>query len=254
MSSEKSTAIVLRVIDFSETSCVVTLMTRDFGKITALAKGARRRKSPFEAALDVLAICRVVFLHKKNQSLDLLTEAKLDRRFRAGAHDLERLYAAYYVTELLSGLTDEGDPHTALYDLAEDTICQLDTEETSPAALLLQFELGTLSILGHSPMLTQCVGCGRQRTNENRRVSFGLNECGIICQTCRKGKSNVVSLSGDSWKTMVRFSNASDQKHPMLIPENCQGETRSVMNQYLSHLLGYRPKLQKYITQTYGKH
>ena len=166
----------------------------------------------------------------------------------------DRLYAAYYVTELLSGLTDEGDPHTALYDLAEDTICQLDTEETSPAALLLQFELGTLSILGHSPMLTQCVGCGLQRTNENRRVSFGMNEGGIICQTCRKGKSNVVSLSGDSWKTMVRFSNATDQKHPMLIPENCQGETRSVMNQYLSHLLGYRPKLQKYITQTYGKH
>ena len=82
MAAEKTDAIVLRVIDFSETSCVVTLMTRDFGKITALAKGARRRKSPFEAALDLLSVCRIVFLRKTSGAMDLLTEAKLQRRFR----------------------------------------------------------------------------------------------------------------------------------------------------------------------------
>ena len=82
MSSEKTLAIVIRVVEFSETSCVVTLFTRDFGKIGALAKGARRLKSPFESALDLLAVCRIVFLHKSSDALDLLTEAKLERRFR----------------------------------------------------------------------------------------------------------------------------------------------------------------------------
>ena len=79
MPSEKATAIVIRTIEFSETSLVVTLFTREFGKIGALAKGARRLKSPFEAALDLLALCRVVFLHKSSEALDLLTEAKLLR-------------------------------------------------------------------------------------------------------------------------------------------------------------------------------
>src|SRR4026207_2013794 len=116
MSAEKSLAIVLRVVEFSETSCVVTLYTRDFGKIGALAKGARRPKSPFESALDLLAarraafppetsdprqprgpvesarallaVCRVVFLHKSSDALDLLTEARLERRFRAARRDL----------------------------------------------------------------------------------------------------------------------------------------------------------------------
>ena len=87
MPSEKTLAIVLRVIDFSESSCVVHLFTRDFGKIGGLAKGARRPKSPFEAALDLLAVCRIVFLHKSSESLDLLTEAKLERRFRAATRD-----------------------------------------------------------------------------------------------------------------------------------------------------------------------
>ncbi len=82
MSSEKATALVLKVVEFSETSSVVTLFTREFGKIHALAKGARRPKGPFESALDLLALCRIVFLRKSSGALDLLTEAKLERRFR----------------------------------------------------------------------------------------------------------------------------------------------------------------------------
>ena len=111
MSTEKSRAFVLRLVDFSDSSCVVTLFTEDFGKIAALAKGARRPKGPFESALDLLAICRVVFLHKSSSSLDLLTEAKLETRFRASTRGLSRLYAGYYVAELLNELTDIADPH-----------------------------------------------------------------------------------------------------------------------------------------------
>ena len=95
MSSEKDLAIVLRVVPFSETSCVTTLFTRDLGKVSCLAKGARRRKSPFEGALDLLSVCRVVFLHKNSDALDLLTEAKLERRFRAASRSLSCLYAGY---------------------------------------------------------------------------------------------------------------------------------------------------------------
>ena len=107
MSAEKTIAIVLRSVEFSESSYISTLFTESAGKITALAKGARRPKSAFENALDLLSISRVVFLRKSSDAMDLLTEAKLERRFRAAARDLTRLYAAYYVIELLNALTGE---------------------------------------------------------------------------------------------------------------------------------------------------
>ena len=98
---------------------MVTLFTREFGKIRALAKGARRPKGPFESALDLLGLCRIVFLRKSSDALDLLTEAKLERRFRPPGGNLSNLYAAYYVAELLNELTDDYDPHPELFDAAD---------------------------------------------------------------------------------------------------------------------------------------
>ena len=75
MSAEKATALVLRTTDWSETSRIATLWTREFGRVRALAKGGRRLKSNFETALDLLTLCSIVFLRKSSGSLDLLTEA-----------------------------------------------------------------------------------------------------------------------------------------------------------------------------------
>ena len=94
MNSEKTDGVVLRIVEFSESSCIVTWFTRDFGKVTTMAKGARRRKNPYEGAIDVLSFSKIVFLHKRSDSLDLLTEAKLERRFRTAAKDLQRKVAA----------------------------------------------------------------------------------------------------------------------------------------------------------------
>ncbi len=71
-----------------------------------MAKGARRLKSPFETALDLLAKSYVVFIAKSNDTLDLLTEAKLVRRFRSGQKALTQLYCGYYLAELAYVFTE----------------------------------------------------------------------------------------------------------------------------------------------------
>src|SRR5215218_6369301 len=105
MAAVRSMAVVLRAVDVFETSKVVTLFTRELGKASALAKGARRLKSPFGSGLDLLSVCDIVLLHKASEALDLLTEAVLAERFDSLRRDLPALYAGYYVAELLGDLT-----------------------------------------------------------------------------------------------------------------------------------------------------
>lgn len=246
MSAEKSMAIVLKVVEFSETSLVTTLFTEDFGKISALAKGARRPKSPFEAALDLLAVCRIVFLHKSSDALDLLTEARLERRFRSATSDLTRLYAGYYVAELLREMTDEKDPHPALFQAASDTLAGLDLG-AEVGTLVLRFELTALRLLGHLPSLNDCVECGRP-IQAAGQIAFGQSSGGVLCDTCRTGKRHVVRISAAVLEALRAFADADASDWQTLeLERRVRGELRGVLNHYLSHLLGHRPRMHQYL-------
>ena len=261
MSSEKDTAIVLRTVDFSETSLVVTLFTREFGKLGALAKGAKRPKNPFESALDLLTLCRIVFLHKSTDALDLLTEAKLLRRFRPPGFTLSgnvpdgnvpadrglfSLYAGYYVAELLGELTHDNDPHPQLFDLADETLAALADGEPVPRRIV-RFELGALRLLGHAPSLDTCVGCGAV-VELKGRVAFGHLDGGVLCGNCRTGKRQVAAVSAGTLRTMAQLADAHGTNWSrMEINQRTLGELRGVLNRYLVHLLGKKPRMQKYL-------
>src|SRR5205809_5454979 len=122
MPSEKATGLVIRTADWSESSRIATLWTRELGKVRVLAKGGRRLKSNFDSALDLLTVCSIVLLRKGSGSLDLLTEAQVVERFPRLRKDLAALYAAYYVAELLGDWTEDYDPHPNLFDEAVATL------------------------------------------------------------------------------------------------------------------------------------
>ena len=246
MASEKTLAMVLRVLDFSETSSIVTLFTRDFGKIGALDKGARRPKGPFESALDLLAISRIVFIAKSSDALDLLTEAKLERRFRGADRGLSCLYAGYYVAELLNELTDLGDPHPELFDAADAALADFCAGgRIGPA--LLHFELTALRLLGHLPSLSACSECGRRVPAEGK-VSFGLLTGGVLCTACRGGRGQVVNVKASAIHTLAQLADPeTDDWREVAMDRPAHMELRELMNRYISHLLGREPRLQSQI-------
>jgi DNA repair protein RecO (recombination protein O) len=246
MPAEKASAIVLRTVDFMESSLVVTLFTREFGKVRGLAKGGRRLKGPFESALDLLALCRIVFLRKSSEALDLVTEAKLQRRFRPPGRDLSSLYAGYYVAELLNGLTDDYDPHPELFDLADETLLALSLGE--PVAIrVLRFELVALRILGHLPSLDTCVDCG-VRVPLTGRVTFAPADGGVLCPQCRAGKRQVVLAGAGVLRAMQQLADRDGQAWRRLrLDAKSRGELRRLMSRYVCDLLGRKPRMQEYL-------
>lgn len=249
MSTEKTAAIVIRQADFSESSRVVTFFSRDFGKLAALAKGAKRLKGPFDAGLDLLSICQIVFIRKSSTSLDLLTEAKLVQRFRPQTRDLACLYGGYYVAELLNALTEDYDPHPSLFDLTEETLSRL-AEGTRPQVAILRFELSLLREIGQLPAFDVCVACG-QPVRPGQRYGFWVSQGGLICGSCQHEAYRDRDIPSGTVALLTRLATApqSTIDHLMLSPQQ-QRQIRALVTSAISHTLGRRPKMLRYIIQS----
>jgi DNA repair protein RecO (recombination protein O) len=178
--------------------------------------------------------------------LDLVTEAKLLRRFRPPGRDLRALYAGYYVAELLAELTHDDDPHPELFDLAERTLADL-SAGGPVTRITLRFELQALRILGHLPSLSVCAACGSPVRFE-RRVAFGLLDGGVLCQRCRSGKTQVASIRVEALRTMSELADpATLGRDPAQPDRGTGGELRGLLNRYLANLLGHQPRMHRYL-------
>ena len=253
MSYEQTDAIVLKIVEFSESSCIVSLLTRDFGKIQVIAKGARRLKNPFDNSIDLLCLCRATFINKQRDSLDILTEAKLLRRFRAASRDLNRLYSGYYVAELLNALTDNHNPDRPLFELAERVLSEIDCQDSDLLRLLLEFQLQMLNQLGQLPALGECADCGKIAPLQTRYFFSPLHG-GLLCSTCRKTRKSVISISLEARQKMQALADPSADRPrtaaaPTVLKPPVRGEVRSIVHRYMTHLLGFNPRLDSYIQQ-----
>ncbi len=241
MSAEKATALVLRTTDWSESSRIATLWTREFGKVRVLAKGGRRLKSNFENALDLLTLCGIVFLRKSSGGLDLLTEAQVIQRFPRLRTDLSALYAAYYVAELLADGTQDYDPHPLLFDEALATLRELGGECGPRVA---RFEMVLLRELGYSPVLDRCAGCGGEMNEAE--AAFGASANGVLCRNCRGGHRDARPLSPPAYRTLRDLAAPGDDWRGTWSVE-VRADVRQLLGQYITHLMGRRPRMLSYL-------
>jgi len=244
VAAEKALALVVRTTDWSETSRICTLWTRELGKVRGLAKGGRRLKSNFEVALDLLTVCSIVLLRKSSGGLDLLTEAQVVERFPRLRTDLPALYAAYYIAELLAEWTEDYDPHPALFDEALAALRELGQDPGRTGPRLARFELVLLRELGYRPVLENCTTCGASL--DGAKLAFSAAAGGVLCSQCQPGQRERRPLSAAAWQTLRALSE-SGEAWQRDWPATVRGEVRQVLSHYVTYLLGRRPRLLPYL-------
>jgi DNA repair protein RecO (recombination protein O) len=246
LSTEKTKALVIRQADWSESSRVITWFTSDFGKLATIAKGAKRLKGPFEAALDLLAQCEVVILRKSSGGLDILTEAKLLKRFAPSPNSLGNLYAGYYLAELLDGLCEEDEPHPRLFDAAQRTLDSLESGGNL-ALIVAKFELDLLRDLGHLPELELCVLCG-QPLEPATHYGFDLSAGGLVCPHCTGDSPTRRLIAASTKAALIQLTTEGDTTwQRLLLTSRQSAELRSLLNPLIANLLGRRPKTLRYL-------
>ncbi len=244
MSLQNAEGLIIRMTDFSETSRIVTLWTRESGKVRALAKGGRRLKSPFESALDLLNVCSIVRLHKTSGGLDLLTEARVVRRFPNLTKNLSALYAGYYLAEILNDLTQDEDPHPRLFEEALVTLENLGQPGVLTGPCIARFELTLLRELGFGPVWEKCVGCGS--VVDGPTLAYSTAGGGVVCAACSELYSDRRFLAAETLKAIQLLRQSGDSRQQVQDPV-LRKEIRQLLDHTMNFLLGHRPRVQPYL-------
>lgn len=190
--SSTTDAIVLRARPIGEADRVYTLLTRERGKVDAVAKGARRPRSASSGRLEPLAEVRVA-LHR-GRSLDVITEVRTIKSYwnglvRPGAFATASLFA-----ETIDLFCEHDLPLPEIYTLLAGAIGAVAGSE-APATLVPRFQLRLLDALGLAPAADACVRCGGSL--DEHRAWLDLEGGGLGCERCygARGDANALALA-----------------------------------------------------------
>ena len=160
MPQEKTEAVVLRGVDFGETSRIVTFLTPVRGKMACMAKGLRRKGSSLAAALDAFNRVELIYYWKDGRNVQILAEAALLDGFPGLRKDLEKGAFAAFPLELAYKTAHENEPSQALYTALAEGLHSLDTWSGDARAHCCWQIMQLLASAGFAPALDDCARCG----------------------------------------------------------------------------------------------
>ena len=237
----KTEGLVLRGFRMSESSKVVVLYTRDFGKVRLVAKGARRPKSKFGASLESMTWGRYVYYQRNNRELQTLSEGDIVYPFEMIKKHYGRLAAGSVVCELLDHMTEDEERNPMLFRLALDTLQWIGHIETTALDIpIWYFQLKAAGELGYRPHLSGCVQCGNRL--EGTHLGFSPELGGGLC-TDHAGQG--MAISKNVVEFLVRLQVARPDTMPAEVIKTVnQVEVTRLLRVFLDYHMSsqYRPK------------
>jgi DNA repair protein RecO (recombination protein O) len=173
-------AVVLRRLDYGEADRILTLLTREHGKLSAIAKGSRRAKARAANGLDLFARSRMMLA--KGHNLDVVAQAERRGDVRHISGDLNRTAYACLVAEVADKVLEERHPVDDIFELVVTTIERLNAPDRSPRAEGAWFLMQILDLLGYQPQLIECASCNDALPEAAAWFSPLLG--GVLCRRC----------------------------------------------------------------------
>ncbi len=236
----KSLAIPIRAVDYSESSQVVHLFTRQHGAVEGIAKGAYRERGGFQGPFDLCSLYEVVFVARRESGLVVLTESALVEGFRGLRRAWRRYVGACHVLEFLRAAGTAWAPDPELFDLAVETLRGIERAEGWRVDLeTARFDALALRLLGLLPPLSACVQCGRPWPGGGRAAFLSPGAGGILCGACRADSAHgAVRLPSSVVRALLALSDfESSPEEAARAWEECGGMVQPVLARLRDHLL-----------------
>ncbi len=186
----RTPGFILKKVDRRETDQLLTIYTKDFGKLEILAKAIRKISSKLKSGAEIFYLSEIEFIQGKTRKT--LTDAILIEKFENLRKDLKRIKIAYKISEFLDNLISGQEADEKIWRLLLETFNKLNTRAAAKGEERMFFEYkiyyyfawNLLLILGYRPELYSCVLC--QKKLVPGKLFFSTKEGGVICQKCFK--------------------------------------------------------------------
>jgi DNA repair protein RecO (recombination protein O) len=240
--SAKVRAVVLRTVDYGERDRVVSLLSRERGKLSAFARGARASKRRFGGVLEPFHLLAAE-VSERGGDLWGLENASVEQAFGAVRGDLARIACASYAVELASELVRDAEPHEDLFDALVAYLGRLDAAPARPWDLRA-FELAALRAAGLAPSLDGCARCGE--TAGDGPARFDPSQGGVLCAACRPfALPGAVEASAPALQALRRLQAGEgvDAPSPVAV------EARRIVGAHVEHHLGKRLASRRFLEE-----
>lgn len=249
MGLKSSEAVVIGGHNLGEADRIVVFYTRSYGKVRAVAAGARRIRSRFGGSLEPFTHGRLVYFERPNSDLHRLNEFAIRQPFHALRCSLELLTAASEVVELTGVAGVEGEGSAELFALTVGSLGRLDAG-MEPSIVLRAFEIRLLKTLGYLPELHNCVQC-RGALPEGAQ-DFGLNEGGLLCSACEAGAMETMPLSPPALGFLRLALRGELGMSRVSLDRRESEELRSLLQCFLEFKLGRRIRSARFLVGVPG--
>ncbi|MEW5908421.1 MAG: DNA repair protein RecO [Thermodesulfobacteriota bacterium] len=240
MTTLSTPAIVLHRAAYGDFDLILTLYTLESGKLTAIAKSAKKSIRRFAGALEPFSLLNVVL--REGKGMPVLQEAGLTEPFgKIREAILKTAYAAYWA-EIVKNWSEEGHEQASVFNLLVTVLRALDGRISGEEVLSIFFQVHFLKLAGLLPNIHICRVCHLDLEKiKTDTVIFHIAKGGIICDRCHRAESRIDSISKGSLK-QLKWIEKSDLPKALRVrfsPLNLK-ESRDLLEGFISHHLGRR--------------
>jgi len=215
MALKKAYGIILWSRKQGETSKVLSVYTREFGKLHVMAKGSRGTKSKYLGSLETYYLISMVFYHKENRSMHYMSDVSLEESFPRLHQRLGKLALASVPCEIIEKSEIDEHSHPQLFQHVLDTLYALENAEKGLKNIIRSFMIKFLSFAGFEPDFSQCMFCQKKESQSD--VFFSLKHGTFACADCRHEIEAIIPLSAEClslmrWLRQVPISRACEAR------------------------------------------
>ncbi|UFT97809.1 DNA repair protein RecO [Radiobacillus kanasensis] len=239
----KCEALILRTQDYGETHKIVTLFTKDIGKVGVIARGAKKPKSRMAAITQ--PFIHGEFLIQVGSGLGTMQQGEVIHSLRPIREDIIKTAYASYLAELTDKMVDQKQPDTYLYQQLMEILLAIG-EGKDPVILTIIYEFKMFQKAGFAPTVHQCVNCGQT----SDAYVFSVSEGGFLDSRCAHLDEHAIGIPPKLVKIIQLLSRVDVTRIGNIsIKEENKRLLQRIMEAYYDQHGGYYLKSRKFLKQ-----